>query len=476
MKKIIIISIIILLSILLYNYKFNLQFRVWLLNRLVISRGVLAPNCKWLQISDLLIGDDGSGIHLYNTYKEKYGDFAESNMYGENIYTVTNNKYIKTILDNSPDLFNVGKLKKTFFKSFMSKNVGVSSGCPWKSRRQMNEFALDTNRLHQFASKHNHDIKSELLKWKNKKKIDFDNFSKFGNMMVAKVIFNTDNLDDVVFKIFSEANTTEVFHNPDFKINPKIYNKYLDVLNHYIDHPNEQSLIKLCVDSLKSVNHIKCPSITDNKDEIIHQIPHLIFPINGLFITTIPRLLLLLCNHPNTFKKVTDEIYLLNENTNKNYDNQDISQKIYKLPFLRKCILETLRLNNPVITTFRTLEKDYTFDNKHSFKKGTQFLILNNPVLREKEYFKEPDKFIPSRWTDEMEKSYYSISFNQGPQICPAKELAIYLAQSFIYNFITIKNIGRGTTILAKSINTEKSPQIINPCKIEFQFKQQNDN
>ena len=69
-----------------------------------------------------------------------------------------------------------------------------------------------------------------------------------------------------------------------------------------------------------------------------------------------------------------------------------------------------------------------------------------------------------------MEKSYYSISFNQGPQRCPAKELAIYLAQSFIYNFITIKNVGRTTRILSKSINTEKSPQIINPCKIQFQF------
>ena len=56
--------------------------------------------------------------------------------------------------------------------------------------------------------------------------------------MVAKIVFNTDNLNNDVFKILSEANTTEVFHNPDFKINPKIYKKYLDTLNHYIDNPN----------------------------------------------------------------------------------------------------------------------------------------------------------------------------------------------------------------------------------------------
>lgn len=467
-KNIIIILIIILLSILLYNYKFNLEFRVWLLNRLVISRGVLAPNCKWLHISDILIEDDGSGINLYKTYKQKFGDFAESKMYGEKIYVVTNNKYMKPIFDNSPDLFNVGKLKKTFFRSFMSKNVGVSSGCSWKSRRQMNEHALDTDKLHQFASKYNTDIKTELFKWNNKEEIHFDNFQKFGNKMVAKVIFNEDKIDDTVYQIFSDANTTEVFHNPDFKINPTIYNNYIKTLNHYIDNPNEQSLVKLCLDSLGSSEHIQCPFITNNKDEIIHQIPHFIFPINGLFMTTIPRLLLLLTNHPNDFNKLIDEIYTLHK---KEQNNNDISKEIYNLKFLRKCILETLRLNNPVITTFRSLEKDYKFDDKYSFKKGTQFLILNNPVLREEEYFKEPDKFIPSRWTDEMEKSYYSISFNQGPQKCPAKELAIYLAQSFIYNFITIKNVGKSTSIFTKSINTDKSPQIINPCKINFYFK-----
>ena len=121
-------------------------------------------------------------------------------------------------------------------------------------------------------------------------------------------------------------------------------------------------------------------------------------------------------------------------------------------------------------TTFRTLEKDYTFDNKHSFKKGTQFIILNNPVLREKEFYKHPNKFIPSRWTPEMEKSNYAISFNQGPQRCPGKELAIYLVQNFIYNLIKIKNIGKSTTIISNKINTNNIPQVINPCDIKFSF------
>ncbi len=93
------------------------------------------------------------------------------------------------------------------------------------------------------------------------------------------------------------------------------------------------------------------------------------------------------------------------------------------------------------------------------------------PVLREKEYFKEPNKYIPSRWTDEMEKSYYSISFGQWPKRCPGKELVIFLCSSFIYNLVVVKNIGKTTKILSKSINTQNIPQLINPCKIKFKFK-----
>ena len=99
-----------------------------------------------------------------------------------------------------------------------------------------------------------------------------------------------------------------------------------------------------------------------------------------------------------------------------------------------------------------------------------QFLILNNPVLREKEYFEKPNEFIPERWTEEMEQSYYAISFGQGPQRCPGKELSIYLCQSFIYNFFKIKNISKGTKIRFNKINNKNIPQIINPFSIKIQI------
>ena len=103
--------------------------------------------------------------------------------------------------------------------------------------------------------------------------------------------------------------------------------------------------------------------------------------------------------------------------------------------------------------------------------KNDQFLILNNAVLRENEYWKLPNSFIPSRWNYNKEQSYYALSFNQGPQKCPGKELAIFLTQSFIYHFIKINKIGRKNTITSNKIDTDNIKGAINSCDIVFNIK-----
>jgi hypothetical protein len=452
---ILIIIILIIISLIIYSNYDNMKMLI--LNIIIVNRGILAPNCFWYKISDLVL-NDGTGINLYNKYKNKYEDFAPTYMFNKKIYLVTNNTYIKTILDNSPTIFGVGDLKYKFFKSFMKKNVGVSNcpfikkknGCPWKMRRQINEFALNTNKLHIYASKYNNDIRKSLLKWKNKTIFEYNDFIKFAKLSTSQVVFNTNKIHSDVFNIFNEANSIQVFYTK-FDINKVAYNNYIKILKYYIKNPVNKSLIKLLVNE------------TTDEEELIHQIPHFIFPIVGLFVTIIPRLLVLLFNHRNILEKVVNEINSIDE-------TDVIADKIYTLSYLRKCILETVRLNNPVITTFRTLLTDFRFNKKYNFKKGTQFVILNNPVLREAEFFKKPNRFIPSRWTTDMEQSYYAISFSQGPQQCPGKELAIYLVQSFIFNFIKIKKINKNTPVKTTYINKEYIPQIINPCEIKMEF------
>ena len=451
-KIIFIIFIIVVIFYFIKNY-----FKFELLNVLILKRGLLAPNKLWYNISDLLL-DDPSGINFYNNIK-KEGEFIKKNMFGTEIIIVTNIKYIKIILNNSPNIFSVGNLKKQFFKSFMEKNVGVSKGCPWKQRRKLNEHVLTSDKLHIYSEKYNNYIENVINDYKNNN-LTFENFNDIGKNIVTKIIFNKYKIHDDIFNIFSEANSIYATTSDNFKINEKIYNNYKKILFENIKTPEKHSFFDLSVEYQQK---IKCNKNYEKNYEIFHQIPHFIFPLIGLFITTIPRLLMILTNHKKIFTEVINEINSIKDKVN-------VSKQIYELKILRKCVLEMLRLNNPVTTTFRTLEKDFIFDKKYKFKKNTQFLILNNPVLRDTNFFKNPNKFNPYRWNKNMEESYYSLSFNQGPQKCPGKELSIFLIQSFIYNIVKIKKINVDS-IKSNKINTNYIPQIINPFNIEFEFK-----
>ena len=265
------------------------------MNRIILERGILAPSCPWYKISSIFL-KDGAGVNLYNDYKEKHGDFAPSKMFNQDIYVVTNVKYIKQILDNSPDTFTVGKLKQHIFHSFMKKNVGVSSGCPWKRRREINEKALLTDQLHVYSEKYNNDIHHFMNKrWKNKMYSKIQRFCKHRKVYDAKIVFNTNKMNKDVFNLFSEANTTDTFY-PGFKLDPFVVLNYNQFLEKHIKNPNVNSLIHLCL------------SMSSDPEEVKHQIPHFIFPLVGLYITSIPRILTLLFNDKNALQKVMNEI------------------------------------------------------------------------------------------------------------------------------------------------------------------------
>ena len=444
-KKVILTIFIILCIILLLGD----HIKVFMLNKIIISRGILVPNCFWYSISQKLV-KDGSGVDLFYKLKKR-SEVPVTYMFGYKTYIITKESHIKSILDNSPYPFGPGRLKYKFFKSFMKDNVGVSTNTNWKKRRILNENVLDTDMLHQYADKINNDTKNTVGKYLNKNKLIYSDFVKVGQEMAGKIIFNTTDVHPDVYRIFSEANTVKAFY-AEFKLDNKTSTNYVNYLKKHIKNPINKSLVQLCVKHENSVH------------EIIQQIPHFIFPIVGLYLTTIPRLLLILSNHPKELQKLVNEIKDINGEGNLTAD------EIYNLKYLRKCIMEMLRLNNPVITTFRTALKDVRLEN-HNFRKGDQLLILNNPILRNPEVFNQPDKYIPERWDSNLEDSYHAISFNQGQQRCPAKELAIFQVQSFIVNFVTITGIIHNINKLqTEKIETDKIGQVINTCNLEFKL------
>ena len=65
--------------------------------------------------------------------------------------------------------------------------------------------------------------------------------------MVAEIVFNEDKIHDDIFTYLSEVNTTEVFTNSNFEVNKTIKDNFIKTINHYINYPNPESLVSLCL-------------------------------------------------------------------------------------------------------------------------------------------------------------------------------------------------------------------------------------
>lgn len=405
----------------------RINWIVWL----TVNRGILTVNPFWWRVNDLF--SDSSGVALYQQLQRR-GPFVPTNIFGTRVLIVTDVAAIMEILDGSPQPFGVGALKYAFFEPFMRLNVGVSEGCPWRRRRRLNEAVLDPTKaapplppLPPLAAL----------------PTCFAAFSDLGRRIATLIVFGEGApVCPAVFDIFAEANSiaSVVFGGRPFGAwTPSALAAYTAYVRHYIRHPIPGSLIAAALPAGQ-------PPADD--EELLHQVPHWVFPLNGLIAVAAPRLLALLLNHPRVLAGVRRE---------------------YSPAYLRACALELFRLNNPVNSTFRTLREPYTFRccRQPAFEAGTQFLVLNNPVNRDPAGFDHPNRFIPERWTAALEASPYALMFNQGPQRCPGKELAIALLTAFVTQVLRAVPPGASlTTNLA--VDPAYVPQMINPVTLRF--------
>lgn len=428
--KILLIGV--LFSLIVINWE---TIQINLIVLFTLQRGVISQNCFWWALNDAL--PDSTGAELYQSLKTQ-GRFVSLNVLGERIYLITELRDIEELLGLSPDPFGPGKLKKHFFSTFIPTNVGISVGNDWKLKREYNDKALETDRLHQYNQ-----VFGEYIEtiFKESRPKNFEDFTEATRKITSRIIFGTYDYNPIIYKVFKQADSLLSARFNINTVNPDDLQEYRDYIRKELENPKPNTLL-----SLANTHHTLLPT-----DSVIDQIPHWVFPIAGLFSVHLPRLMVMLSNHPDEFIKVKREI----ENETQFRRNS----------YMRKCILEMFRLNNAVNSTFRGLTKSFTFENSDQvFEKGTQFAFFNNSILRD--LFESPNQFVPSRWSTELEGSHTALMFNQGNQRCPGKELVISLLTQGVTKYL---DLTKGTIETNIKLDTNFIPYMLNPCTITFQ-------
>ena len=90
----------------------------------------------------------------------------------------------------------------------------------------------------------------------------------------------------------------------------------------------------------------------------------------------------------------------------------------------RNVISETLRLYPPAFTANRQATESVTL-GEYEFPEGTQFLMPQWVLHRDERFWKDPERFDPSRWSRETDRPEYAyFPFSGGPRHCIGMQFA----------------------------------------------------
>jgi cytochrome P450 len=128
-----------------------------------------------------------------------------------------------------------------------------------------------------------------------------------------------------------------------------------------------------------------------------------------------------LAKHPDIFQKLREEVSTV--------DN--VLENLHRLPYALQVFKETLRLYPPVYMTVRTATEDVWVDG-YRIKKGVAVMISPYLLHRKSDYFSDPERFDPDRFSIENEshipRSAY-LPFGAGPRICIGNQFALMEGQ-----------------------------------------------
>jgi cytochrome P450 len=322
------------------------------------------------------------------------------------------------VLHHSPEPFSpASSEKRAALAHFEPRNVLISPGPERTVRRALQEQALDTNSpVHRLAGSFLPVVRQEadllLERMDAQKELTWEDFTAAWHWVVRRVVFGDTARDDheitdLLARLRKDANWS--FLKPQRR---ELRDRFLHRVQVRMQTAEPGSLAS-------AMAAMEPGSLTAPVD----QIPQWLFAFDPAGMATF-RTLALLATHDEQSAQAGREV------------RHDTSDRQH-LPYLRACVLESLRLWPTTPMILRQTTQPVHWDTG-SMPAGCGVLIFTPYFHRDTRHLPHAHSFQPQTWLTEGtgDTGWPRVPFSEGPAACPGRHLVLMLTSAMIARLI----------------------------------------
>jgi cytochrome P450 len=350
-------------------------------------------------------------------------------------------------LEGSPEPFaSDPEGKRKGMTAFQPDALTISRGEQWRERREFTEAVLDTREpLHRFSDRFAGVADEEAWALIDEAeslsgaRLEWDPWNRAFRRLTRRVVLGDASRDDeglseLLGEMMEEGNGMP--GRPSQR-----YPGFIERIGSYAEAAGPGSLVSLVAEAPMGA-----------QTEPLGQVPHWLFAMGDTLAINAFRALALIASHPRQRARVLDEV------SSAAADDAPDAGAVAGLRYLDACLSEAMRIwpTTPMLSRETVADTDW---RGVSVPAGTQVLIVNTFLHRDRERHAWADRFAPERWIDgEAAEDWAFNHFSRGPQGCPGAALTLFLGRAFLAALLRRREID----LLAPRLDPERPlPQML---------------
>jgi cytochrome P450 len=381
-----------------------------------LAQGVILRRPKVVAMAERL-QLDGKAVRCLQRLRHRYGDGPLMlRMPGRSQAIVLSLEHVQRVLDETPDPFaSASTEKQAALAHFQPHGVLVSDGAVRAERRRVNEAVLETEcPRHRFAERFAAVVQDEAaeLVGRAQRALTWELYTRSWFRVVRRVVLGDAARDDAVLtdmlaRLRRDANWA--FLHPRRR---RLRERFVERLTAHVRRAEPESLAGLVA---------AYPAGADA--DPIGQMPQWLFAFDAAGIASF-RALAVLSTHPHAAEHAQAEI------------QRSSGSSPPLLPFLRACVLESVRLwpTTPMILRQTSAETKWS---GAAMPKDTGVLIYVPFFHRDDTRLPFAHRFAPEQWMGGAapERSAL-IPFSAGPAVCAGQQLVLLLTSLMLASLL----------------------------------------